>query len=99
MKEIQYNEGEEQAFVTKYRYTYNGAGQLRAITDCETGEVTQYEYNSAGKLIRSFVYDSTEGLALQADGLHFNSASYRTFWLRYYEVYPRLRKRENGEQS
>lgn len=39
---------------------------------------------------------SAEGLSLQADGLHFDSASYRTFGLRYYEVYQRLQK---GEES
>ena len=36
---------------------------------------------------------STEGLELKSDGIHFSSASYRTFGERYFEVYRSLRER------
>ena len=44
---------------------------------------------------------SAEGLTLSADGIHFDSASYRVFGRRYFEAYQRARRRvckkENGQ--
>ena len=55
--EIQYNTGENGAYETVYEYSYNTDGQLHSVTDLTKNEVTVYNYDSAGRLSNSYVFD------------------------------------------
>ena len=58
ISEIQYNIGEDESFETVYRYAYNSAGSLYSVTDCVNQEVTVYQYDSTGRLLKTYLCDT-----------------------------------------
>ena len=60
VSEIKYNTGSGSAFVTMYSYTYDSYGNLSSIEDYSSNEITLYKYDTEGKLVKSYVYDSEE---------------------------------------
>lgn len=51
IKQIEYNNGTE--YVTAVKYTYNSDGKVYKMEDLLAGEVTQFSYDSSGRLIGS----------------------------------------------
>ena len=55
--EMWYNTGEDGAYQRVYSYQYDTAGNLFSATDHINKQVTMYNYDPAGKLVLSYVYD------------------------------------------
>ena len=60
ISQICYNTGEGGAFETVYSYTYDTAGNVFSIEDHVNGEVTYYKYDSLGRFVKSYVYDTED---------------------------------------
>ena len=58
VSKVQYNIGENEAFETVYTYEYNSAGRLFSVTDHTSNEVVVCQYDSAGRLLKTYSYDS-----------------------------------------
>ena len=57
ISEIQYNSSNGE-YETVYSYTYDSAGNLFSVTDNLNHQTTLYKYDSQGKLVKSYVYDT-----------------------------------------
>lgn len=75
ISEIKYRNGSSGSFTTVYSYTYNAAGQLYSIEDHESGEVTLYKYDAAGKMIGSYVCDSSTDLNKYGSTVYYDDQS------------------------
>lgn len=58
ISEIKYNINGDENCITVYSYTYNSHGHLYSIEDHINNQVTVFNYDSAGNLMSSHLYDS-----------------------------------------
>ncbi len=75
ISEICYNTGESGAFETVYTYRYNSGGELHSITDHVNDETTVYKYDTAGKLIHSYIYDEQDDVNLLGTYIQYDGQS------------------------
>lgn len=73
ISEIKYRSGSSGSFTTAYSYTYDSAGHLRSVTDHSNNEVTMYEYDLTGKLLGSYVYDSTTNYNKNGTSVYYDA--------------------------
>ena len=73
--EIQYNNGSNGAFVTVYTYEYDAAGNVHAVHDHTSGEVTVYKYDAENKLVHTYVYDSDTYVNLHGTTITYDDES------------------------
>ena len=73
--EIQYNNGSNGAFVTVYTYEYDAAGNVHAVHDHTSGEVTVYKYDAENKLVHTYVYDSDTYINLHGTTITYDDES------------------------
>jgi YD repeat-containing protein len=85
ISEIQYNTGSGGAYETVYEYAYNTEGQLHSVTDKTSGEVTVYEYDSAGRLQRSVVYDGDSYRNLYSSSIIYDEDSRIEYLFNYFD--------------
>ena len=83
--EIQYNIGTNKAYQKVYSYEYNTAGQLHSVTDKKAHEVTVFEYDSAGRVQRSVVFDESERTNLYSSSMVYNDKSQLEYLFNYFD--------------
>ena len=59
----------------RYSYTYNTDGALHSVTDHASGTVTVYKYDSEGKTIQSYIYDTATYDKLYSTEIFYDSDS------------------------
>ncbi len=59
----------------RYSYTYNTDGALHSVTDHANGTVTVYKYDSEGKTIQSYIYDTATYDKLYSTEIFYDSDS------------------------
>lgn len=85
ISEIKYNIGTNSAFITVYTYTYDTAGNLFSVEDHVNNEVTVYNYDGSGKLMRSYIYDSNTYTNLFGSTVYYDDESRVSFIVQSYD--------------
>ena len=57
---------------TAYSYEYDSYGKLFSVTDHISGETTVFSYGANGKLIGSYVFDTSTYNTLNSTGIYYN---------------------------